>query len=846
MVMGYDSRAGLRVVLRVAPRTALLGLLLASCSGRDETWAIPETEDEPSAREEPAPELDEPDPTTTTGIAPLEDDEDEPITPTAPIDAGTTPDAEPPTVAFDCSTVPAAPVTFETHEGFTSSEDFVFDELGNYVGIDANGNLVRIAKTGEKELWFPRVAAAAGMAILPDGSVVICDTQEGALKRVYPSGAVSVVLGGLLYPNGVDIGPDGYIYVAENAGGRVRRVNPDTGEFSIVALGLHGPNGVAFTSDPSLLYVGSFEGSGVYKLELPAPGALGHASVFARPNGSNLREPIVACPDNQEGASCDTEWYGPGKCQALANVVDCLPVDRCADLPDGAECIYPSFGHCKEGHCVPPPNACDGLVEGAPCEDPAIGTGMCQSSLGGELYCGAPNPCYGLEAGAVCEDPYFGTGVCESDGGYLVCSVPDPCEGRSAGDACEAPFYGPGVCEVIDPGFPVPDFGFADPGAPPAQPPSESLYCTPVNPCEGADVGDACEDPYFGSGECASDGEYLYCNLVNVCEDLMPGAPCSDYYTPEGTCVLLGDGLFCQEPNACDGLTKGAPCVEPEYDGVCVDDSGYLYCAYPDVCDSLSEGDPCPSLYFTDGVCTEQDGRLLCTPPGACDGLEAGAACTDPSFGVVAGICTEDGGRLACVPVSPCDGLEAGAACADPNYGIVVGVCTDEDGFMYCLPVNVCDGQEPGAACTNPNVEVGAGVCAEYEGTLSCVSAVCVGLEDGASCEDPAVGLGQCFSGICMVGGPGGPGGIDGMGVDTCGNVYATEYTNGNVWRISPAGEVELLTVLPSGWIPNVKWGRDLGGFSSQVMYVADRDQGRLFGLAVGVPGATEFFAREP
>ena len=84
------------------------------------------------------------------------------------------------------------------------------------------------------------------------------------------------------------------------------------------------------------------------------------------------------------------------------------------------------------------------------------------------------------------------------------------------------------------------------------------------------------------------------------------------------------------------------------------------------------------------------------------------------------------------------------------------------------------------------------------------------------------------------------------MGVDTCGNVYATEYTNGNVWRISPAGDIELLVELPSAWIPNVKWGRDLGGFSSQVMYVADRDQGRLFGVAVGVPGATEFFASQP
>ena len=86
-------------------------------------------------------------------------------------------------------------------------------------------------------------------------------------------------------------------------------------------------------------------------------------------------------------------------------------------------------------------------------------------------------------------------------------------------------------------------------------------------------------------------------------------------------------------------------------------------------------------------------------------------------------------------------------------------------------------------------------------------------------------------------------GGIDGMGVDACGNVYATEYSYGNVWRISPAGQIELLAHVPSSWIPNLKWGRDLGGFSSEVMYVADRDGLGLFGIPVGVPGATEFYA---
>jgi len=780
--MGHDffatiGRARYRVSLRtaqlVAPSTALCCLILAACNGMDQTWATPapeqevEQEDPPQTPADPPPETVEPgsDEPGPTGVTPVVDKEEEPVTPPV-ADAGTDPDPpdpdpvdpvdpdpvdpDPPIVAFDCSTVPAAPVTFEELPGFTSAEDFAFDELGNYIGVDDNANLVRISKTGEKQLWLPSVGATAGMGILPDGSVVICDVGEGALKRVYPNGAVSVVLGGLLYPNGLDIGPDGFIYVAENAGGRVRRVNPDTGEFTIVALGLHGPNGVAFTNDPSLLYIGSFEGSGVYKLELPAPGELGHASVFARPNGSTLREPIIACPDNQEGAECETEWYGTGRCQAIANVVDCLPVDPCPELPDGTECSYPEYGTCQEGVCVELPNPCDGLAEGDACVD-SVGTeGVCQASFG-ELYCGPPNPCDGLEAGAACEDPFFGTGVCETDSGYTYCAFPDPCEGRADGDACEDPFSGAGEC-VSD---------------------GEYMYCSPINPCEGAEAGAVCEDPFFGTGECKVEDGYAYCNPPNACEGLEEGAFCSDVYTPEGRCVAFEEELSCTPPNVCDDLVLGDACDDFGFPGICVDYDGHLYCGYPDACDTLAEGDACSNEFIENGVCSDESGRLLCTPP------------------------------------NPCDGLSAGAECTDSYVGVGVGVCSGDDE------------------------------------ALSCLSVACVGLEDGARCNDALLGVGVCYSGVCY-GGPSGPGGIDGMGVDTCGNVYATEYTNGNVWRISPAGDIELLVDLPSGWIPNVKWGRDLGGFSSQVMYVADRDQGRLFGISVGVPGATEFFASQP
>ena len=247
-------------------------------------------------------------------------------------------------VAVDCSKVAKSPASVETLTGFLSSEDFVLDNDGNYVGVDDNENLVRIGQDKKKKLWVPAVGDVAGMTILPDGSLVFCNVDKGSLQRVQTNGSVVTVLGGLLYPNGLDLGPDGFVYVAENGAGRVRRVNLDTGEFTVVAMGLQGPNGVAFGTDASTLYVGSFEGSGVYRVKIPAPGQLGQASVFARPNGSQLKEPVLACPAMKEGETCSVPGqFTGGTCRRIANVIDCVK-DITIGPCDDQGCTSAQFG----------------------------------------------------------------------------------------------------------------------------------------------------------------------------------------------------------------------------------------------------------------------------------------------------------------------------------------------------------------------------------------------------------------------------------------------------------------------------------------------------------------------
>jgi hypothetical protein len=84
-----------------------------------------------------------------------------------------------------------------------------------------------------------------------------------------------------------------------------------------------------------------------------------------------------------------------------------------------------------------------------------------------------------------------------------------------------------------------------------------------------------------------------------------------------------------------------------------------------------------------------------------------------------------------------------------------------------------------------------------------------------------------------------GGGGLDGMAVDACGNVYVCEFGPATVWRITPDGQ----TMTPlvelggdTGWIPNMQWGSGIGGWDPLTLYVLDFSANRVFEVPVGVP----------
>jgi sugar lactone lactonase YvrE len=127
----------------------------------------------------------------------------------------------------------------------------VVEREGNCVRrVDfARGTIERFAGTGKKGYTGdggPALAATFDgpkeIAVGPDGSVYVVDTENEAIRRVDPAGVVTTVAGKgrtktpglgdggpatdatLGRPHGVAVGPDGAVYIADTLSHRIRRV----------------------------------------------------------------------------------------------------------------------------------------------------------------------------------------------------------------------------------------------------------------------------------------------------------------------------------------------------------------------------------------------------------------------------------------------------------------------------------------------------------------------------------------------------------------------------------------------------------------------------------------------
>ncbi len=183
-----------------------------------------------------------------------------------------------PTTTNDAA--PAAPTigdveTFAELEG--GSEGIAFGDGVLYVG--AAGAIHRVQPDGKVERWV-EIPGLLGIAVRPDGDLIVCGKGEGELGKsdkpgvlwhVAKDGTKRVLVGpsgdvAFEQPNFVAIAKDGTIVWSDSATDKVWRAAADGTGVALVTDAITYPNGLAFSPDGATLYVASWDGNKVHAL----------------------------------------------------------------------------------------------------------------------------------------------------------------------------------------------------------------------------------------------------------------------------------------------------------------------------------------------------------------------------------------------------------------------------------------------------------------------------------------------------------------------------------------------------------------------------------------------------
>src|SRR4051794_18910699 len=150
------------------------------------------------------------------------------------------------------------------------------DTIGQKIRrLDPNGRITTIAGTGDSDFsgdGGPATRAAfqdpTGLALAPDGSLYVADTDNNRLRKVKPDGTIVTVAGTadqgfsgdngpaaaaqVNEPRGVAVDSHSRVFFSDSGNNRVRFIDVD-GTIHSLAVALKGPTGLAFAADGSLL-----------------------------------------------------------------------------------------------------------------------------------------------------------------------------------------------------------------------------------------------------------------------------------------------------------------------------------------------------------------------------------------------------------------------------------------------------------------------------------------------------------------------------------------------------------------------------------------------------------------
>ena len=239
------------------------------------------------------------------------------------------------------STAPVRVAATNAHEGpvYIAREDALYFTTLPEPAERPRVDIKRLAlDSGEISVVRADANVANGMALAPDGRLVVCEQDPAAIALVDPATGESETLvdswGGLRLnsPNDVVVKKDGSVWFTDpsygylqgfrpkpEVGDYVYRYDPGSGRLSVVADSFDKPNGLAFSPDESVLYVtdsGANQEPGSYYVDRPH-----HIVAFDVLNGRHLgpgRLFAVTTPGFPDGLKVD--WAGRVYASAFSGV----------------------------------------------------------------------------------------------------------------------------------------------------------------------------------------------------------------------------------------------------------------------------------------------------------------------------------------------------------------------------------------------------------------------------------------------------------------------------------------------------------------------------------------------
>jgi len=233
---------------------------------------------------------------------------------------------------YDCNALPSGLLSYEFITGVVTGEDFAFDDEGNLVGM-SSPSLFKSTRAGVASLWISDAECVSGLRALPSGDFV-CNSSNSLMLFDAETGARTIAVTGLEYPNGIEVGLDGMVYVSTQSSGNVVRIDPYMGEAEFVASGLSEPNGLTFSPDYTRLYVGSFCGGAIYAIDFDSAGApIGQEEFLTTSDAAAVSAGMTGCFDGMGVDMCGNLYVCDyGNIHVYRIKSDASQVETVADL----------------------------------------------------------------------------------------------------------------------------------------------------------------------------------------------------------------------------------------------------------------------------------------------------------------------------------------------------------------------------------------------------------------------------------------------------------------------------------------------------------------------------------